>query len=255
MARIRCPAHGGKGLNCSLWRDGRGQSRAKCWSRGCPERAIFAALGQRASHFRAETNHSQQRSAIARRIWNESRDPAETLVEKYLRQRGLGLALPATLRFHPALKHPSGSYYPGMVAAVTDRAGQFVTIHRTFLGADAHKAVVVPGKLALGPVGGGSVRLSDGLGEVIALAEGIETGLSILQASGILTWAVLGTSGLRTICLPDCAHEVIIAADHDEPGETAARDAAQRFLSEGRRVRIARPPKGNDFNDLLRGVA
>jgi putative DNA primase/helicase len=42
-----------------------------------------------------------------------------------------------------------------------------------------------------------------------------------------------------------------VLADGDEPGEAAARDCAQRWKREGRRMRIARPPWGMDFNDLL----
>ena len=42
-------------------------------------------------------------------------------------------------------------------------------------------------------------------------------------------------------------------ADGDEPGEAAAADGARRWKREGRRVRIARPPQGQDFNDLLLG--
>ena len=44
---------------------------------------------------------------------------------------------------------------------------------------------------------------------------------------------------------------VIIAADGDEPGLKAAEEAAGRFCREGRKVKIARPPAGYDFNDLL----
>ncbi len=44
---------------------------------------------------------------------------------------------------------------------------------------------------------------------------------------------------------------MVIAADGDEPGEEAAQAAAQRFIAEGRTVKIARPPQGMDFNDLL----
>jgi putative DNA primase/helicase len=44
---------------------------------------------------------------------------------------------------------------------------------------------------------------------------------------------------------------VIVLADGDETGETAARDCAWRWKREGRRVRIARPPQGMDFNDML----
>ncbi len=48
---------------------------------------------------------------------------------------------------------------------------------------------------------------------------------------------------------------MIVLADGDEPGEAAARDAALRWMREGRRVRIARAPWGMDFNDMLRGRA
>ena len=44
---------------------------------------------------------------------------------------------------------------------------------------------------------------------------------------------------------------VIIAADADEAGEVAAQAAARRFIAEGRTAKIARPPQGMDFNDLL----
>jgi putative DNA primase/helicase len=47
---------------------------------------------------------------------------------------------------------------------------------------------------------------------------------------------------------------VLICADHDANGvgQRAAKEAADRFLAEGRRVRIAIPPDtDNDFNDLL----
>ena len=49
--------------------------------------------------------------------------------------------------------------------------------------------------------------------------------------------------------------DVIVLADGDEAGDAAARDAALRWKREGRRVRIARPPQGYDFNDLLLGRA
>ncbi len=107
--------------------------------------------------------------------------------------------------------------------------------------------------MSLGSLAGGAVRLAPKLADIVVLTEGIEDGLSIAQATGLIAWAVLGTSGLRTVRLPDAVREVVIAADNDEPGEAAARDAAQRFLAEGRRVKIARPSKAKDFNDVLRG--
>jgi hypothetical protein len=56
--------------------------------------------------------------------------------------------------------------------------------------------------------------------------------------------------------LPREVRNVIVLADGDDPGEAAAEACAWRWKREGRRVRIARPPRGLDFNDLLKaGVA
>jgi DNA primase len=74
-----------------------------------------------------------------------------------------------------------------------------------------------------------------------------------MQATGHPVWAALSTSGLRTLDLPEDVRAVIVLADGDEAGEAAARDCARRWKGEGRRVRIARPPQGTDFNDLLVG--
>jgi DNA primase len=84
------------------------------------------------------------------------------------------------------------------------------------------------------------------------VGEGIETSLAAMQATGNAAWAALSTSGLRSLYLPHDVRDVIVLADGDEPGEEAARDCAQRWKRDGRRVRIARPPQGMDFNDLLK---
>jgi putative DNA primase/helicase len=54
-----------------------------------------------------------------------------------------------------------------------------------------------------------------------------------------------------TLRIPEDVRNVMVLADGDEAGEAAARDCAWRWKREGRRVRIARPPKGLDFNDML----
>jgi hypothetical protein len=74
-----------------------------------------------------------------------------------------------------------------------------------------------------------------------------------MRAAGRPAWAALSTAGLRNLDLPGDVRDVIVLADGDDPGEAAARDCASRWKREGRRVRIARPPQGMDFNDLLIG--
>ena len=87
------------------------------------------------------------------------------------------------------------------------------------------------------------------------VGEGIETCLAAMQATGSPAWAALSTSGLRSLDLPREVRDVIVLADGDEAGEAAARDCALRWKRQGRRVRIARPPNGMDFNDMLMGRA
>jgi phage/plasmid primase-like uncharacterized protein len=141
-----------------------------------------------------------------------------------------------------------------MVAAVQAADGRIVAIHRTWLRLDGFgKADVEPQKAALGPIAGGGVRLAPA-GKALCLAEGIETALSVLQATGLPAWATLGTANLARIELPAIVREVIIAADADDAGERAAQQAAQRFLRDGRRVRIARPSGKKDFNEMRLGV-
>ena len=126
-----------------------------------------------------------------------------------------------------------------------------LAIHRTFLACDGRgKAPVDPQKMMLGPCRCGAVRLARA-GNVLMVGEGIETCLAAMQATGYAAWAALSTSGLRSLDLPEDVRDVIILADGDDAGETAARYAALRWQREERRVRIARPPHGMDFNDML----
>ena len=47
-------------------------------------------------------------------------------------------------------------------------------------------------------MGGGAVRLAPAA-ETLVLAEGVETGLAVQQATGLPTWATLGTSNLKKV--------------------------------------------------------
>jgi putative DNA primase/helicase len=142
-----------------------------------------------------------------------------------------------------------------MVALVEHAKHGPVAIHRTYLQAAGRgKAGIDPDRATLGPVGGGAVRLAPIVpNEWLIVGEGIETTLSAMQASHLPGWAALSAGGLGKLVLPPVATHVIIAADNDEHGrgQRAAREAAERFMSEGRQVRVATPPGAGDFNDVL----
>jgi len=270
----RCPAHDDREPSLSVREGADGEPVFTCFA-GCDWRDIKDVLRarrllpergarRRPCRYRALTApkprpvdiEQQQRSEFARRKWHEAIPITDSPADVYLRARGLvpgpeGWA--ASLRYHPSVKHgPTGLLLPAMLGAVAIYPSrEVVGLHRTFLRADGRdKAPVSGNKMMLGKCAGGAVRLAPA-GPELVLSEGIETGLSVQQSTGLPVWATLSTSGLRAVILPPEVKTVIIAADGDEAGEVAAQAAARRFIAEGRSVKIARPPQGMDFNDLL----
>ena len=109
--------------------------------------------------------------------------------------------------------------------------------------------------MMLGPCRGGAVRLAEP-GDVLMVGEGIETCLAAMQATGHPAWAALSTSGLRDARSAERRARRDRARRWRRPRRGGAHAIAPwRWKREGRRVRIARPPQGMDFNDLLVGRA
>jgi putative DNA primase/helicase len=265
----RCPAHDDRAPSLAIADATNGKVLVRCHA-GCDQRDVIAALRARGAwgsarqsadqFFRkvdretpAESNRDAlKRTGAALAIWRASHLAEETPVETYLRSRGIAIPVPPAIRFHDGLKHPTGAVWPAMVALVTQGvAGNPIGIHRTFLARDGKgKAPVEPAKMMLGPCRGGAVQLGQPEG-VLMVGEGIETCLAAMQATGNAAWAALSTSGLRALDLPREVRNLTVLADGDGPGEAAAQECARPWKRVGRRVRIARPPQGMDFNDLL----
>jgi putative DNA primase/helicase len=254
----KCPAHRDKtpSLSLSIGTDGR--TLVKCHA-GCSQDAVLGALTAlglwdgKPTNLRAfKAPEPNRNGGLALKLWEECKPAAGTLVETYLAARGITIPIPESIRFHPGLKHPDSEVLPVMVALVQHGVtGAPVAVHRTFLKKDGTgKAYVPRPKLMLGPCAEGAVRLSP-LGDRLCVAEGIESALSVLQATMRPAWAALSTSGLRRLGLPEGLTTVTICADVDAPGEEAAQAAAQRWVRAGLEVRIARPTYGSDFNDQL----
>ena len=271
--RCRCPLHGGRSLVLS---DGdRSLLLAICWG-GCDRQDVLAELRRlgllEGVHASREprvtmpvrplnTRSNTERIARALAIWREAQRPEGSPVQQYLASRGivLGGLCPearASLRFHPRCAHPSGVALPAMIGLVEHVEHGPIAVHMTFLRPDgAGKASLDAAKVMYGPVGGGGVRLGVARpGEWLVVAEGIETAAAIATACSMPAWAALSAGGIRKLVLPQEATHLIIAADHDASGtgQRAARDAAQRWLAEDRRVRIAMSSEpGEDMADVL----
>jgi hypothetical protein len=198
---------------------------------------------------------------------------AGTPVDAYLRGRAIDLATlgrqPRALRFHPSLFHrPTGQKMPAMVAAITSAHGAHIATHCTWLAQDARtgrwgKAPAEPAKMVFGPMKGGTIRLWRGAsnrplsdappGDVVAIAEGIENALTVaLECPEWRVLAAVSSGNLPAIMLPPQCSEVVLIADRDgeNPQPRQAREAAiDRWLREGRSVRVAEPARGfKDWN-------
>ena len=273
--RCRCPLHGGRSL---VVKDGSEQLLVTCWA-GCHSLDVLAELRRRGLLEgtgrrrllssapiipREESSHAA-RIARALAIWCEAQPMDGTIAETYLRNRGIDLKpWPVTLRFHPRCPRPRDDAgkivlpLPAMVGLVEHVERGPVAIHMTYLSNDGTgKAVTKPRKAFLGPVGAGAVRIGNvRSGEWLLIGEGIETSASAAVACGMPAWAALSAGGIKRLALPSEATQVIICADNDANGvgQRAANEAAERFLAEGRRVRVVTPPNpDSDFNDMLIG--
>jgi hypothetical protein len=191
---------------------------------------------------------------FARRVWREAVPAAGTMVETYLGSRGLTLPARKILRFHPACRRDK-ERLPAMIALMQDPAtGEPVGVHRTFLRADGQGKAPGQAKMMLG--GSGVIRLSPdsevttGLG----IAEGIETGLSIIQAAGWSpVWAAGNAGGIATFPILSGIEALTIFADGDAAGVKAATSCAARWREEGREVTMRAAPAGLDWNDVATG--
>ena len=274
---VRCPTHKDRTPSLKVSDGPNGDVVVHCFA-GCDWRDVKDALRQRGllpewvlggdhGHTgkpRARPDLGKARDAADRadeakriqqalEIWRRCVPAEGTPVEAYLRSRGITIPVPVSIRYLPDARHKGTNLIlPAMVAGVQGPDGTVTGIHRTFLRGDGKaKAPVSNTKMMLGICAGGAVRLALA-GRKLAVCEGIESALSFQQATGIPTWAALSVPGVWSLVLPKEILEAVLGPDGDDPGDRAAVEAAKRFVREGRKVRIARPPQGMDWNDVLR---
>jgi len=267
LVRCPCPGHGkGRGdvqpsLSVADGDDGR--LLLRCFA-GCEFGAILNELKRRglvddngrnsALTQNLPARHvppaGHQPAAAALEIWRGARPAAGTVVEQYLRRRGIAI-VPPSLRCGSVM-HLHRYEMPVMVAGVQRPDGQVVAVQTTILTPKGTKAPVGIPKLTHGALGAGAVRFAPAA-ETMGLAEGCETALSAQIMAGIPVWASLGCQRLHRVELPSLVREIHIFGDNDAPGRTAAERAAQIHAAFGRKVVIRFPPADScgDWNDFI----
>ena len=269
-------------------------SKAYLGYEGLSDNAVARAKAkaeERAAADRAQAKqHDAKRARQARGLWHNAAPLAGSPAETYLRvARGIDIGRlpkpPGALRYSPATwcKTRQGEY-PAMVSGLWRQgAAQMVACHRTYLAGHADgrvtKADVEPVRSILGSWPGAVIPLTRGEtgrrwrdieeGELVALGEGIEEGLSVALVKPEWRVGAVGFVGnFGRVILPCWCH-VVLCVNNDPPGSPADVAVHGGRLASGRQVpgavaeleaaghvvRVAQPPAAfKDWNDFLRGV-
>lgn len=205
-----------------------------------------ARNGSHATHLEAPARKPKNRGDYERQqhrkaawLWSQHRPIAGTIVDIYLRIfRGITCPLPPTLGF---LAPNRPDQHPAMIAAfalpdepepgIVGEPRNVSSVHLTLLRADGtDKANIAKPKLIVGSPGKLPIVLAppnDLLG--LAVAEGIEDGLTAHQATGLGAWAAGSGGRMPALAevIPDYIESVTIYAHADKTGQRGADGLAQ----------------------------
>lgn len=194
--------------------------------------------------------------------------------ETYLRNRGITMPLEFLqdrVLYSPELYYaetpknkgdkPITKKLQGLCTKVYCKKRKLLTLHRTFLTKDGRKAPVSGNKMMFAstrtPTGGCApldLPVDTPFGKLIGVCEGLETGLSVRQATGCPMWIGIADKLMERV---NCqgVDVVLIWADKDlnQAGEKAAERMQQRLASQGIHSVIYTPEvEGKaDWNDIL----
>lgn len=249
-------------------------------------RAVAQANARRAEAEREELRRRRRAQAL----YLGGAEIKGTPAADYLAGRKIDMAKighwPGSLKFVPRLdawerregqKDPvKVGAFPAMVASIVAPDGQQTAAHRTYLHptdyAAGRKAPIKDAKKTFGTYVGGCIRLFKPIletgkraptlaaapeGAMAAISEGIEDGMTyaMLDRSRYILAAV-SLSNMGALWLPDTIRDVLIVGQNDDKQEAvdALDRAMQRFVAQGRTVRLFKPPSGfKDINDLVAG--
>lgn len=212
------------------------------------------------------------------RVFYEKCIPVEgTLAEKYLRKgRGIKAELPGDFRFCAKVKHRDTKLLtPALIVPIRNIDNEISAIARIFLDKNGNQLNTTyenilgeikkaAPKLNFGGMKDAGVMISktDFKGsDVVYIAEGIETALSVAEAIPHQTiFASLSVSHLQNMPIPKNTQKIILCADEDGASANSERaliKTANRYCERGYTVQIAYPSRvpnldKTDFNDVLK---
>lgn len=203
-------------------------------------------------------------------VWSGVSGIVGSPVETYLRSRGIkgDLSVLDNLRYHPTLYYKESEdskplKLPGMVAVVR-KSGKPINLHRTFLEKDGTgKADVARKKMMMekpASLTGAYIQIDAPVdtpkGKLIGISEGIETALSVREATGCPMWVGISDRIMEKVAFPDDVKIVLIFADIEPSGAgmRAANTLRETLESQGKTVCIEAPTMYErdkiDWNDV-----
>jgi hypothetical protein len=276
--KVCCPLHGERTPSCHIYAD-----HFHCFGCGAHGDVIDWLMSARQMRFSEAVRHlgggghgevgrenaaapilPRQREPsgdtlpLARRLWAEAVNPGGTLVEEYLRSRGLKLPRCPALRFHPACLRED-ERLPAMLALMTDPVTNAPCgLHRTFLASNGSGKAPGKAKMMLGHAGVVRLVTDEDVTAGLGLAEGLETALGVMQIAGWRpVWAATTAVAIAKFPVLAGIEALTIFADADDSGAglRAANECAARWTEASREVRICTPPAGTDWLDAAVRVA
>lgn len=275
-----CPACGGNDRFRFDNKEGTGSYICGQCGSGDGFKLIEAVTGQEFSEIAKRIDEICQNTDIQAEQPKRRKDPRNALknvgkrlqrigqhdpVTMYLKGRGIQGIAGYALRLHPSLGYYERDefneprligQFPAMVAKIENAEGKTESFHITYLTPEGQKANVQASKKILTPINsinGCAIRLAP-VAEHIAVTEGIENALAVMEGEGLPCWACVSAHGIETFQPPEGIKQVTIYADNDASftGQAAAYALAKRLHREGLKVSVyVSGQVGDDYLDCL----
>lgn len=191
----------------------------------------------------------------AKRAWEISNNIENTLAEKYLISRDIILTEQdkKVLKFHPKIMNKEvGKAIPCLLIKVQKTPeSELAAIHRIYLSESGNKATIKQPKMALGSIKGLGVWFGTP-SDKLWIGEGVEEALSIRSMNRPFAVSTINATNFHNLTIPDYVKEIVLCPNSDEAGKRSCQKALKEYKLKNRRIKVAIPPPGKDFNDLLR---
>ena len=268
---IECPLCGGKKSFRIHNRTGNGDWICKC-GHGTGLSLLMEITGKSFADIAKELDREFGNTEQAPRQQKPKDDKAEqtkqrfmslhpiegTDADDYLTARGLRSRPKLGVKFSRCeFDHEEQCEFPTMYAVATDDSYRIIYKHTTYLCGDKKAEGVTARKQHTIAQYDGSVavRMMPS-GDVLGIAEGIETALAAHQLYGVPTWAVLNAEIMKRFRAPPGTKHLIIYADNDPNGTglAAAFECGSKNVIQGKaeKVTVKWPEHARkDFNDMI----